>query len=219
MTALFFYVGTLFPVLGFMNAYGMRYSFVWDHWVYLSALGIIALVAALVVRVAESLRKPAVVYGFAAIVLPVLALLTWRQAGMYTDMETLWRRTLARNPDCWMAHCNLGFLLRNQGRIEKAMEHYHKAIQLNPNSFEVLNDLGIALAAEGRFDEAIKNYRQAIRINPNYSDALNNLGVALAAEGRFDEAIENYYKAIQTQSEFLRSVERLGYRPRRRGPV
>ena len=37
--ALFFFVGTLFPVLGFMNAYGMRYSFVWDHWVYLSASG------------------------------------------------------------------------------------------------------------------------------------------------------------------------------------
>jgi hypothetical protein len=63
VTALFFFVGTLFPVLGFMNAYGMRYSFVWDHWVYLSALGIIALVAALVVRMAESLRMPAVVYG------------------------------------------------------------------------------------------------------------------------------------------------------------
>ena len=53
VTALFFYVGTLFPVLGFMNAYGMRYAFVWDHWVYLSALGIIALVAALVVRAAN----------------------------------------------------------------------------------------------------------------------------------------------------------------------
>jgi tetratricopeptide (TPR) repeat protein len=197
VTALFFFVGTLFPVLGFMNAYGMRYSFVWDHWVYLSALGIIALVAALVVQAAESLRTPAVVYGFAAIVLPVLALLTWRQAGMYTDMETLWQRTLAKNPDCWMAHCNLGLLLRNQGRIKEAMEHYHQAIQINPNSFEALNSLGIALAAQGRFDEAIKNYRQAIQINPNYSDALNSLGIALAAEGRFDEAIKNYYKAIQ----------------------
>ena len=72
VTALFFYVGTLFPVLGLMNAYGMRYSFVWDHWVYLSALGIIALVAAGVMRVAEWLRTPAVVYGFAAIVLPGL---------------------------------------------------------------------------------------------------------------------------------------------------
>jgi tetratricopeptide (TPR) repeat protein len=178
-----------------MNAYGMRYSFVWDHWVYLSALGIIALVAALVVRVAESLRTPAVVYGFAAIVLPVLALLTWRQAGMYTDMETLWRTTLAGNPDCWMAHNNLGNLLRNQGRIKEAMEHYHKAIQLNPT-------LGAALAAKGRFDEAIENFRKAIRINPNFAEALNNLGHALAAKGRFDEAIENYSQGHPDQSEF-----------------
>ena len=200
VTALLFYVGTLFPLLGFMNAYGMRYSFVWDHWVYLPALGIIALVAALVVRVAESLRTQAVVYGFAAIVLPVLALLTWRQAGMYTDMETLWRKTLARNPDSSMAHNNLGILLRNQGHIEEAMEHYHKAIQINPNNSEALNNLGAAFAAKGRFDEAIENFRKAIQINPNYAAALDNLGAALATKGRFDEAIENYRQAIQANS-------------------
>ena len=33
--AAFYFAGTLFPVLGFMNAYGMCYSYVWDHWVYL----------------------------------------------------------------------------------------------------------------------------------------------------------------------------------------
>jgi len=124
---------------------------------------IIALVAALVVRVAESWRRLAVVYGFAAIVLPVLALLTWRQAGMYTDMETLWRATLAGNPDCWLAHNNLGNLLRNQGRIKEAMEHYHRAFQSNPNSPEVMDTLGAALADKGQMDEAIENFRKAIR--------------------------------------------------------
>ena len=149
VTALLFYVGTLFPVLGFMNAYGMRYSFVWDHWVYLSALGIIALVAALVVRLAEFLRAPAVVYGFAAIVLPVFTLLTWRQAGTYTDKETLWRKTLARNPDCSLAHNNLGVMLYYQGRKEEATEHYRKAIQTKPDYFDALYNLGIALADQG----------------------------------------------------------------------
>ncbi len=51
--AVFFYVGTLLPLLGFINAYFMRYSFVWDHWVYISSLGLLALVAALAVRAAE----------------------------------------------------------------------------------------------------------------------------------------------------------------------
>jgi tetratricopeptide (TPR) repeat protein len=210
VTALFFYVGTLFPVLGFMNAYGMRYSFVWDHWVYLSALGIIALAAALVVRAAESLRTPAAVYGFAAIVLPVLAFLTWRQAGTYTDAETLWRKTLARNPECWMAHNDLGVILAKQGHMEEAMEHYHKAIQINPNSPEVLYDLGNFLANNGQLDEAIENYRKAIQIDPNSFDAMNNLGVALAAKSRFDEAIKNYRKAIQINPNFSKALNNLG---------
>jgi tetratricopeptide (TPR) repeat protein len=210
VTALFYFVGTLFPVLGFMNAYGMRYSFVWDHWVYLSAPGIIALMAALVVRAAQALRTPAVVYGFAAIVLPGLALLTWQQARKYTDPETLWRDTLAKNPDCWMAHNNLGLLLRNQGRMAEAMEQCQKAIQINPNFSEALENLGVALAATGRFDEAIENFRKAIRLNPNSSSAPNNLGIALAAQGRFDEAIENYYQAIQLNPNSFMALNNLG---------
>ena len=197
VTALLFYVGTLFPVLGFLNAYGMRYSFVWDHWVYLPSLGIIALVVALVVRMAESLHKPAVVCGFAAIVLPLFAVLTWRQAGTFTDAETLWRATLARNPDCWIAHTILGSLLREQGNIEEALEHHHRAIQINPNSFEVLINLGTTLATKGQTDEAIVCFRKAIQIEPNSSKAFSNLGLALAIKGQFDEAIENYRHAIQ----------------------
>src|SRR5579859_3409485 len=80
ITAVLFYVGTLFPLLGFLNGYGMLYSYVWDHWVYLPAIGIIVLAGTLVTRTAEFLRTPAAVYGFAAIVLPALALLTWRQS-------------------------------------------------------------------------------------------------------------------------------------------
>jgi protein O-mannosyl-transferase len=209
-TALFFYVGTLFPVLGFMNAYGMRFSFVWDHWVYLPALGIFALAAALVVQAAESLRKPAAVYGFGAIVLPMLALLTWRQAGRYRDAGTLWQTTLARNPDCWMAHNNLGLLLMSQGRGEEAIGHYQQAIRLNPDYSDARNSLGIALANGGRLEEAAESFRQVIRIDPGDFKAMNNLGIALAAQGRFDEAIENYYKAIQCNPNYYEAQNNLG---------
>ncbi len=209
-TALFFYVGTLFPVLGFMNAYGMRFSFVWDHWVYLSALGIIALVAALVMRPVELLRRPAMVYGLGAIALLALALLTWKQAGMYCDMETLWRTTLARNPNAFMAHNNLGLLLANQGRQEEAVEHYYQAVRINPNFAEPLANLGYVFTSQGRFDKAIENFHRALRINPNFFEALNALGIALAADGRPDEAITCYYKAIQIEPGYYFALYNLG---------
>ena len=41
-----FFVGTLFPVLGFLNVYPFRYSYVADHFQYLAILGIIVPAAA-----------------------------------------------------------------------------------------------------------------------------------------------------------------------------
>jgi protein O-mannosyl-transferase len=46
LAGLLFFIGTLFPVLGFLNAYPFRYSLVADHFQYLAGLGIIVLVAA-----------------------------------------------------------------------------------------------------------------------------------------------------------------------------
>ena len=45
LAALLFFVGTLFPALGFVNVFPFRYSYVADHFQYLASLGVIALVA------------------------------------------------------------------------------------------------------------------------------------------------------------------------------
>ena len=47
----------------------------------------------------------------------VPGILTWRQCGMYADVETLWRTTIARNPDAFLAYNNLGYILLQQGRV------------------------------------------------------------------------------------------------------
>ena len=205
--ATLFYVATLSPLIGFVMLYTFRYTFVADHYQYVASIGLIALAAAGITIAFKT--KPFLKLACGGALLLTLGILTWRQAGIYRNLETLWRDTLAKNPDCWLAHNNLGVLLGNQGRIEEAMEHYHKAIQLNPNYSESLNNLGYALAGKGRFDEAIENYRKAIQINPDFS-ALNNLGFALAAQGRFDEAIENYRKAIQINPNSPGTLDNLG---------
>ena len=201
LVAVLCFAGTLGPALGFVNVYPMRYSFVADHFQYLAGIGLIVLGAAGLNRLPRVIPATIVV---------LLGALTWQQGGIYRDLETLWRDTLFKNPDCWMAHYNLGILLKNQGRIEEAMEQYHKTIQINPNHYEALNNLGNVLAAKGRLDEAIENYRKAIQINPNYREALNNLGNVLAAKGRFDEAIENYRKAIQINPNYADALNNLG---------
>ena len=212
LVALAYFLALLFPGLGFFNLYFFRYSLVADHFQYFAAIGPLTLAAAGISMTLGRFEKrsPFLKPFFCGTLLLILGVLTWRQCGMYTNLETLWRKTLAKNPDCWLAHGNLGIVFYHEGRKEEAMEHYRKAIQIYPNDFATLNNLGIVLAAQGQFDEAIENYRKAIQINPNFSEAMNNLGIALATQGRFDEAIENFRKVIQINPNYCDALDNLG---------
>jgi tetratricopeptide (TPR) repeat protein len=210
IAALLFFVGTSFPLLGFLNTYFMRYSFVCDHWVYLPSLGVLALVAALVVRMAEQLRLRRGVYGFAAVILAVLSILTWRQCGMYANLQTLWRTTIARNPDCWLAQNNLGTILFNQDNLAEAIQRFERALQIKPDSADTLNNLGGALARQGKLDKAIQYYDRALQLKPDDVEAQNNLGVALADQGKFDEAVRHYERALQLDPDYAEAHNNLG---------
>ena len=72
----------------------------------------------------------------------VLAVLSWRQSRMYADIETLYRTTIDRNPDCWMAHNNLGNALADRGQVDEAIAHYQKALEIKPDYAEAHNNLG-----------------------------------------------------------------------------
>ena len=52
-----------------------------------------------------------------------LGVLTWRQCGMYSDIETLFRTTIELNPDCWMAYSNLGVAFLQKGQVDEAITY------------------------------------------------------------------------------------------------
>src|SRR6266513_1381298 len=94
-----FFVAILSPVLGFIMLFTFRYTFVADHYQYLACIGPIALASAGLVNLADTFKNSRTLILSAGLcVVAVLATLTWRQATMYGDIETLWRTTLARNP-------------------------------------------------------------------------------------------------------------------------
>ena len=197
VAAVLFFAGTLGPALGFINVYPMRFSFVADHFQYLACVGLFVLGVGLVVQAAEAWRAAALVYGFAAVVLPGLSILTWRQCSMYADMETLWRTTLARNPDCWMAQNNLGTTLALQGKLNEAVVYLEQALQSKPDNPEALYTLANVLNVQGKPAEAIRHYELALRCDPNFYAAHLNLGVTLARQGKSAEAIPHLNRALQ----------------------
>ena len=116
LAAALYYGITLFPALGFINIFPMRYSFVADHFQYLSGLGLIVLTVAGLAPVLQKLRhRPAALAAIAAVAVALLTGQSWLQAHIYESPESLYRDTLAKNPDSWMAADNLGIELIKQG--------------------------------------------------------------------------------------------------------
>jgi tetratricopeptide (TPR) repeat protein len=215
-----YYVVSLFPVLGFFSVYFYRYSFVSDHFQYLASMGPLALAGAgisvlagrmtrsrplsrpgrppvYVARVPAARTKSFLVPVLCGAPLFLLAILTWRQTTEYRDLISLYTATLKRNPACWMAQYNLGIVLSEQGKTDRAIDHYRDAIALRPDYAEAHYNLGRLLAERGQIDDAIAHYEKAAAINPADAEAENNLGVTLFAIGRVDDAIQHYRKALQ----------------------
>jgi protein O-mannosyl-transferase len=207
-----FFVATLSPVLGFIMLYTFRYTFVADHYQYLASIGPIALASAGVAKLAGTFKRsrPLILVA-AGCVTVTLALLTWRQAAMYADIDALWRTTLARNPDCWMAHNNLGIVLFQKGDIDDAIAHYRTTLEMEPDFWDAEYNLGIALLSKGQVDEAIAHCSNAVRIAPNDPDALVALGNALLQKGRIDDAIVYYQKALSIRPDYFLARHGLGH--------
>ena len=196
--AALYFVATLFPVLGFFNVYFFRYSFVSDHFQYLASMGPVALAGAAISVTIDRLRWKSVLRpAFGGALLVILGVLTWRQTSIYRDLVTLYTKTLGENPQCWMAHYNLGIVLRGRGETEQAISHYREAIALRPHYAEAHYNLARLLVDKGAVDDAIAHYERTLLINPEDAEAHNNLGAALFESGRRAEAIAHYERALE----------------------
>jgi tetratricopeptide (TPR) repeat protein len=182
LVAVLFFCGTLIPALGFVNVYPMLYSFVADHFQYLACAGLIALASAGIVKAfgndgnVKLFLKPVFCGGL----LLTLGILTWRQCGMYTNAEVLWRTTIQRNPGSWMAQVNLGNLLLWGGRTDEAIAHYKRCLEINPDVVSAYYDLGVVSAQTGHAKDAIMYYHKALQLQPDLINACKHLAWVLA---------------------------------------
>jgi Flp pilus assembly protein TadD len=209
------------PVLGFLNIYYFRFSLVANHWQYFSIIGPVALAAAGLTMAGGFLERQNAFLKplFCGVLLAVLGVLTWQQASIYQTAETLWRTTVAKNPECFLAHDNLGFILLQRGEVDQALDQIQMAAQLQPDDEAAQKNLGSALLQKGQVDEAMAHFQKALELRPDDSGAENNLGFALFRKGRTDEAIAHYRKALELQSDDTGARHNLGSALLRNGQV
>jgi len=196
------FAGTLAPALGFFDVFPFVFSYVADHFQYHASLAVFAAAAA---GLASLLGRADARWrlGVLGLLLGALGFLSWRQSAEYRDHYSLYGATLERNPDCWMAHHNLGVVLVNAGRPAEAIVHYQRALALRANYVEAYTNLGFALTQLGRVDEARAALEQALRLKPDYAEAHNNLGNVCLAQQQPDAALAHFAEAVRLNPHYL----------------
>jgi protein O-mannosyl-transferase len=193
-----FFCVALAPVMGFVGVGYMLVSLVADHYQHIAIAAPISLAAAgwsiWHRRAPGKSQRAAIVVAVAAV--GVLALLTWRQSGIYHNAIILNKDTLDKNPKCWMACCYLGLALADADRPREAIANYEQALRLKPDYYEAQNYMGKALFQTGRAREAIDHFKRSIEIKSDYINAYNNLALAYAAMNQSAEAISAARKAL-----------------------
>ena len=209
--ALFFSI-TLSPVLGFVDYGYMQYAFVADRFQYLAGIGIMAVVIG---SVAYGVRRLSGLWQkgvrvVAALVIVVLGLLTWRQASIWRDDETLNRHIIALNPQARSAHLNLGEALYKQGRYEEALDATRVAVEQRPDHINTYANLGVVLNELGRFEEAEPHLRRAIALNPNHTGALYSMATVRFKQQLYDKMLELLQRLIDVDPSHAKAHVSMG---------
>jgi len=206
-----YFLVALLPILGLVNNTFFRYSLVADHFQYLASMGPLALAGVGMTRLADFTfpNRRWLQSSLGAGVLLILGSLSWQENWSYESEQTLWTHTLAKDPDCWVGHNNLGNILFHNGDIDAGMSHLRRALEIRPNYAEAHYNLGVLLEQKGQAAEAFSEFQTAVKINPNFPEAHNDLGVAFSQKGQRQEAIAQFEEALRLKPDFADAQDNL----------
>lgn len=178
----------------------------YEHRMYLSLAAVVvaAVIGAyeglkrLETRFAPTLWKKRLLYALPALaVLGALGAAAFCRNQVYQSEWLLWYDTVQKVPRNARAHCNLGYAYFTRGKIEEAIAHYQKSLDMDVRYANAHFVMGFVLDQQGRTDEAIYHYHEALKIDPMSADSHYNLGIIMRRLGKDGEAIAHYLQAIK----------------------
>jgi len=202
------YLGMLVPVIGLVQVGEQMTA---DRYTYLPLIGVWIALAWGARALAEQRRlHAALLPGISVLAVSVCAVATWRQAGLWKDSSTLFQHALQVTTDNYVAHNNVGLVLRMQKRFPEAKTHFLEALRIRPGFPDAHCNLGLVLAAEGDLDDAIEEFNLALNTRNETGDTHTYLALALISRGRLAEASPNIAMALRGQPKNHEALNQLG---------
>lgn len=123
----------------------------------------------------------------------------YRQRGLLTEAEGIYRRMAEAYPESAFAQGELGSALLAHHQTRAAEAPLRASMHLDPHNPVAAKNLGDVLLATGRPAEAVKVLEPAVHRAPGYINARLSLAVALAQVGRMKDAERHLKEATRRE--------------------
>ncbi len=167
------------------------------------------------------------VRNYASVVILIILVLSYGAGtvyrnGVWRNGISLWSDAVAKSPESSLAHTNLGTGYAQQGRNDKAIEHFLKALRFSdplarPHLANIHYNLGTTYQQMGRDDMAMGEYKVVAEISPSDFRPHYNLGVLYQQVGEDEAALEAYRAALKRHPSDFRSYHNIGLLYQNRG--
>lgn len=88
-------------------------------------------------------------------------------------------KTIPRGSAIAIQFYRAGVAALQREKVEDAVQHLRRAVELDPLLEDAWNDLGVVMEAIGNPREALRCYRQSLSVCPEQPEALDNLSKLL----------------------------------------
>jgi tetratricopeptide (TPR) repeat protein len=201
----FWYLGTLVPHLGLMQA-GLWPALA-DRWAYIPFIGLFIMISWGVPEAVAGRRHlksllPLVCGG----VIVVFTLLTWNQTGYWRNNIALYGHAVEATRKNDVAHNNLGAAYFGAGQNELAIFHFVEALKIQPGYEAAHRNLNRAMGRPADMEAVIVKMHHLLKIYPEISALHYNLGNLYRDSGQYEKALEQYRIALELQPEFIQAL-------------
>ena len=184
-----------------------------EHRMYLPLAPLVGLAVVGTYRLLPQGLRPIGPLALLLVALPLGRATVLRNAD-YESRVTLWTDTVEKRPDNERAWNHLGLALKNEGRLDEAVEAFRRAVALDPDHAKARYNLGGALFARGdRREGAIEFERAAgdARGTPDEATIAFNAGYSLCEVGEAARGIPYYRRALELQPGWERAAYLLAW--------
>ena len=114
-----------------------------------------------------------------------------------SEAAAWFKKATRADPDSFVAHANLGNIMRQLDRYEDAVTAYLRALEIRQDAPLVTRNLGECFEKTNRLDLAERYYRLASRLRPDNAQTFVDLGNALQKQGNNSGAMDYYKRALE----------------------